>query len=506
MLRATGGSILQLNGANGAFINNGLIEAVAGPDSLVQISGGVFTNNGSIRPDASSQVQLINNVNVMGGTLADAGRALHSVASTLTGVTNNGDLILDTGSSTTLVGTLTNNATVTFAGFGASYVTLQLSGNVTLAGPGTMTLDSFGYDYIYAVTAGDRLTVGAGQTIQGAGYIGNGGTTVTNRGTIIANQANALILQPGGGTGDFTNSASGVLRATGGSILRLNGANGAFINNGLFDVQNGSTMSVSSGALPNNQGVIHVTGGTFDTNNGVLTNDHEISGFGSFRTGGLTNKGTMAFTGGTATVNGSVTNNSNATITVASTTATFDSTLTNNGSYVSNVSTQNFTNLVVGPTGSITAGAGDVFNVLGNVTNNSTQNTAFDVSQAKFVMQGPGSHQFTWPGANTPDARAFAIGTLEVQSGGSATINLSGTGSGLIIGLLQIDNGATVIFGDGMALAGDPGGVGKFDAGFGSVGGGRVGHLASPATVPEPGAIGLLFAGAAGLLTRRRRR
>ena len=615
ILQAAGGTTVDLT-------NNGTLRAAGG--STLQINGGRFTNSGSLLADASSRIQL-NGVSVLGGTLATAASSvIHSASSTFTNVTNNGHLILDDG-GTNLVGTFTNNASITFASAGLS---LLLSGNVTLAGTGTVTLDSSGTDVLWAPTYGALLTIGAGQTIQGAGNIGNGYTTIANNGRIVANQpANPLVLQPAGGTTvDFTNNASGWLHSIGGGTVLLNG--GVFTNYGLVTAERGAVTlngtvtnydaatttlnggswlvaSVSGGGATlngsgfgpitiNNAGVslsgvnssfaaldglienrnfLQITGGrnftvvpgpflnrgamnlgvgsTFTTdrflNDGQLalggsaivaaggvhvSLSHLIWGFGTI-TGGVTNAGTIRFElGGPTTVNGSVTNFditstitvkdfpatfngtvvNNGTFEITHTTVTYGGTFTNNATYISGSSTQNFTNLVIAPTGSITAGAGDVFNVSGDVTNNSTQNTTFNVSQAKFIMQGAGSHQFIWPGSTGAGTNSFAIGTLEVKSGETVTITTSGPGSGIVMGALIMGDGAEVIFGDGTpGLA--AGGAGKFDAGFStpdgsqSVGVGSVGNLAPPATVPEPGTMGLLALGAigGGIVGRRNR-
>jgi hypothetical protein len=65
------------------------------------------------------------------------------------------------------------------------------------------------------------LTIGSGITIQGSGQLGLGLTTFTNNGIVRANQTNALVIQPGGGSADFANSASGLVVATGPVCSRL---------------------------------------------------------------------------------------------------------------------------------------------------------------------------------------------------------------------------------------------------------------------------------------------
>ena len=304
---------------------------------------------------------------------------------------------------------------------------------------------------------------------------------------------------------------------------------GSFSNSGALNLGAGSTFTTDQLL---HSGGMGLSGGTIVTASGLqVSSTGSIFGFGTI-TGGITNAGTITFDlGGTTTVNGSVTNSIIGTITVKNfpahftspvvnngafntnhTTVTYGGTFTNNATYISGSSTQNFTNLVIAPTGSITAGAGDVFNVSGDVTNNSTQNTTFNVSQAKFVMQGAGSHQFIWPGSTGAGANNFAIGMLEVKSGETVTITTSGPGSGIVMGALIIGDGAEVTFGDGTpGLA--AGGAGKFDAGFStpdgsqSVGVGSVGNLTPPATVPEPGTMGMLALGAigGGIVGRRNR-
>ena len=210
-------------------------------------SGGIFTNHGLIEALNGSQVQLVNNASVVGGTLTSTGSSIHSANASLTNVTNNGNLVLDNASTTTLVGTLTNNSTVTFNNTGSG-VDLRLSGPVTLNGNGTITLNNQPNNRIFANTSGNRLTIGAGQTIQGSGNLGNGQTTFTNNGTIIANQANALVIQPGGASADFTNNASGILRANGGTLQLSGTSSGVFMNNGVIEALNGSQVQLVNNA------------------------------------------------------------------------------------------------------------------------------------------------------------------------------------------------------------------------------------------------------------------
>ena len=200
-----------------------------------------------------------------------------------------------------LMGTLTNNGTLTFGNNGDG-VNLHLAGSVTLNGNGTVTLNNRSNNLLFANTAGDRLTIGANQTIQGSGNLGNGQTTFTNNGTVIANQATTLIIQPGGGN-DFTNTGSGILEASAGGTLQLNGAGGAtFVNNNIVRALNGSFVDIANGATVTGTGIYSTAGtGLIRVINSTLSN---LTFTGNLSladntndtlVGTLTNNGTLSF-------------------------------------------------------------------------------------------------------------------------------------------------------------------------------------------------------------------
>ena len=242
--------VLQPGGGTADFINSagGILRADGGTLQLSGSSGGVFTNNGTIEALNGSLVQLINNASLVGGTLATTGSAIHSLGAGLTNVTNNGDFVLDNGTTTTLVNTFTNNGTFTFGNAGNG-VDLRLAGPVTINGSGSMTLNNQGNNRLFTNNSGDRLTIGANQTIQGSGNLGIGQTTFTNHGIIRANQSTALVIQPGGGSADFTNATDGIMEAANGATLQLTGASGgSFINNNIVRALNGSVVEFRDGA------------------------------------------------------------------------------------------------------------------------------------------------------------------------------------------------------------------------------------------------------------------
>ena len=150
-----------------------------------------------------------------------------------------------------------------------------------------------------------------------------------------------------------------------------------------------------------------------------MTNNGQISGYGTVRTGGLTNNSNMTLTGGTTTVNGDVNNAASATMEIAytpaiftgpvvnngtvkttNTTVTFAGGYTENGTYISDPSSNYFTNVTIGASGYWTGGAGDKFFISGNFVNNSTQNTLWNTYAASLILNGSGSQNLYLAGSD----------------------------------------------------------------------------------------------------------
>ena len=114
---------------------------------------------------------------------------------------------------------------------------------------------------------------------------------------------NAGTIQGLGTVGSPVTNSSGTIESIGGTLVLA----GSLTNSSTGTITSGSNSKilVSSG-LNTNAGLINLTGGTFDNNNHPLTNTGQISGFGIFRSGGLTNNGSITFSGtngSTTTVN-----------------------------------------------------------------------------------------------------------------------------------------------------------------------------------------------------------
>jgi hypothetical protein len=319
------------------------------------------------------------------------------------------------------------------------------------------------------VTGAGSLVNGYGGIISGSGRIAAnfdnaGGTLVVERGTttVVRGFANSGLVQLdsaaaslAGGTLEnhgsvegrgqignaLTNRAEGTVEAIGGTLVLA----GTISNQGTFATGTGAKLLASKG-LADNQGLISLTGGTFDNNGKAMANHGDIVGYGVLRSGGLDNQGKLVIAGGTATVNGPVSNGTAGRIEVSHApavftgavvnngvfkntggSATFAGGYTENGAYLSDPAINHYTTLTVNATGYLSGGTGDEFHVSGDFVNHSEQNTLWSTSDAALFFDGGGSQSFYLAGADYGATAAgysdnFAWGSLTLGSG--TTLNL----------------------------------------------------------------------------------
>ena len=439
----------------------------AGLDNFgtLAITGGRITGNGPV-------------VNDVGGLMTVSGAAAVTSAFTNLGALQiNGSLTLSSGGINSGVLTIaagggirgdafTNAGTLTLAGGGISSVSTTNAAGGVISGTG-------GIGGTFTNAAGGIIQIASGNTLTIANAWSNAGLVNMQGGTLgPAAVANSGVIQGLGIVGGAV-ANSGTLRASGGE-LDIAGAGSINSAGGQIQVQSGATMLFVPG-LAQNAGTIALSGGTFDNANTPLLNTGNIIGSGTVRTGGITNQGNMNFADASTSVFGSVTTQNagdgagnvqvtsntttffglvtlgaDTTFTATQSTARFLAGFINNGTYISDPSTSVFTNLTVNGTGTLIGGSGDTFQVSGNLVNQSTENTTFDLSQSLVDLTGVNDVLY-WVGADDGDLYSgylhnFAIGTLELAAGtvvglgdGTSTTRPS---AGLYVGTLLLDGEA----------------------------------------------------------------
>ena len=208
----------------------------------------------------------------------------------------------------------------------------------------------------------------------------------------------------------------------------------------------------------------------------------------------------------------------NGTMSVSGVTATYGGTFTNNGLLISDPSTQSFSTLVVGVTGAIQSFRRDIYKILGNFSNASTQATVWNTSGATLEFStGTGTtHTLQLTGTDMGSiapgyVNNFAWGTLTVNAGNSLTL-ADGLSSGGPVALYVDDViGATIagdaitnIIGNGFNIYYD--GADAANAYLGGLDYALTGGGELLNDLPEPASLAVLLSGVAGILLGRRRR
>jgi hypothetical protein len=309
-----------VNGTNTGVLESTAFNTTTGASVLLLNAGTINNNGGTIQATGGGVVELYNGFTVQGGTLTtDSGKG--SVIQTVGGdrsitldgtsqgtLTNSGSFVVVDNSTAFLKGTINNTGSMAINS-GGNFAALELNGNVTLTGTGTVTLADSGnpQNFILGASGSDILT--NPQTIQGSGNIGDGQMGLVNSGTIDANNADhGLGIQTSSGVtntgtleatngatlvlrGDTYNNRGGKIQATGGGVVQLYSSN---------TIQGGTLTTSGTGS------VIETVGGdrsiTLDgTTKGILTNAGSfavVDNSTAFLKGTINNTGSMALNSG----------------------------------------------------------------------------------------------------------------------------------------------------------------------------------------------------------------
>jgi hypothetical protein len=462
-----------LSGATHSVTTNANVSVASGAAlSLDDMNvGGVFTDSGGVTLTGVLTINKGGRLTLSNGSITGGGINGSGMFETNAGTTGTlKDLIIYKGTTytasnaatTDISGAMSDRGTIQVNGGGGTNGFLNLKGATTLSGGGVVALTTTtGGDSAIVEGSGETLT-NAGDVIEGTGTIGNGSLAVVNGGTIDANSSagtKTLILN---GTGEITNAdggAAGLLEATGGGTLEIDGitvnnsggaitANGgvvklinATIEGGSLNVLGGGTMETVAGDTGTLDGKSHgaltiSAGSTYTASNNATTDIlGTITDKGTIQVngGGGTN-GFLKLTGATTLNGGGVVNLTTASGGDGAIVEGSALTLTNSGDVLQGTGTIGNGSLALSNGGTIDANVSDgtlTLNGTGGITNTdifeATSGGHLDVAGA---ISGAGTLEI---GASS-----------EVELGGAASENstfLSATAATLLI-----DNATTTAY------------------------------------------------------------
>ncbi|MGR8919142.1 MAG: hypothetical protein ACU85V_05945, partial [Gammaproteobacteria bacterium] len=184
-IRQQGSNALVIDPNGNGVDNDGLIVA-EGAGGLT-LTGGTFDNTTGVIRAADAATTRLQSSTFIGGVLDTTGSGeLSAINATLDGVTINGTLRQLNGNKTTVVNGVTNNGTWTLEGADADTY-IQFNGAQTIGGSGEIVLGDSANNRIISNQA--QITIGAGQTIRGAGELGDNSASIVNQGTVRATGA-----------------------------------------------------------------------------------------------------------------------------------------------------------------------------------------------------------------------------------------------------------------------------------------------------------------------------
>ena len=427
---SSGGNHLIIASPGAGATNTSVMEASSGGTlelrNLITNTGGTITALAGTGPAAGGTV-LINGATVTGGTLNSLGTGVNAGAivssnGTLVSLTNAGALQVPDDTATTLQGTINNTGTISVNSVG-NYTYLNISGNVTLTGSGTLTLSNNVNNFIQGASTGSEVLTND-STIEGSGNIGRGKMGLTNNGLILANQSAPLTIDASAG---FTNN--GTLQTSAGSTMDITGPfsnfAGTTLTGGKYVVA--GTLQFAGANIVTNAAALTLTGGSAS-----IIDQNNSNGLANFTTNAAAGKFTLSGNQNLTTLAGTFANAGTVTV---STGSTF--TVGNNGN--TSLAT-NYTQ-----TGGLTT-------VNGTLTSSASTASTPTVTLQGGSLLGDGtvidpvkSSAIVEPGDSSTATGKLAItGSYTQASSGSLDISIGGTTAGTKFDQLNVSGAATL--------------------------------------------------------------
>lgn len=377
-LTKSGTGTLTLSGTNtysgGTTVSGGTL---AGNTNSLQ---GNITNNANVTFDQSTNGTYAGRMDGTGAlTKAGTGTVMLSGLNTYSGGTTVSGGVL-VGNTSSLQGSITNNANVTFdQNTDGTYAGNMIgTGSLTKAGIGTVTLSGTNGHAGGTIISGGTLRVGSNANL------GNPtGQLFFNGGTLqyasAVSSARGVTVQAGGGTID-TNGNDATLSGniTGAGGLTISG-DGCLTLSGSNSYSGGTTVSVAAlvGTTTSLQGSITNNGDVVFNQDTAGTYAGNMGGTGTLSktgTGAVTLSGTNTYSGGTTVYGGSL----------AGTTTSLQGNITNNANVTFNQDTTGTYAGNMDGTGSLTkTGTGTV-----TLAGANTYSGATNVDQGRLVING----------------------------------------------------------------------------------------------------------------------
>ena len=471
VLNVTGGNVIATNLWVGKNFDN---NPVTGGIGTVNQSGGAVNVTGATGLVFAQNTASVGTYNLSGGTLL-----VQKVSK-------------DIGTSATFN---FNGGTLRATAANANFLSGLTTANVYLGG---VLIDDGGFAITIAQPLLHDAALGAaadgGLGKSGAGTLAlTGVNTYTGNTTLAGGELNVGVAETAGTSGPLGNQAANAAGTIvfGGGTLQYSAAN-QFDYSGRFSTAAGQAVSVDTNGQAVSFGTVLSSAG------GTLT---------KLGAGALTLTAANSYNGSTTVSGGTlgITNGSALGTTAAGTTVASGATLALSGGIAVGAEAVNVNGTGVGGNGAIRSTAGSN-SLAGAVTLAGSSTVQVDaggltlsgaINGAANALTKTGGGILTISATQTYATLNANAGVTNVNSAlgtGTSTLNANSTvniSTSQTLAALNIGAGATVTFGDGLPFAGGP----EKLAGLGG----------GVAVVPEPGSVGLLLVGAAGLLARRRR-